>query len=242
MKKIINSNSFRNRMMPESLKAVNFTLIELLVVIAIIAILAAILLPALNSARERGRTAACINNLKQLGMSIAQYSDNNDDWNVPAINKVRSGVALTYYEQTFPYGSSYEIMICPSHPLPATGFKTDRGSIPTPTYKYETFMSYTMNYAVTGNFNYSTSNAPWNMRKVNECDRPSGVINVFDGYDGANVPGVTNTFIKKSANESVLYYVRRHNTMCNNLFLDGHVASQKDPEDDQLKLRSTDSI
>lgn len=57
-----------------------FTLIELLVVIAIIAILAAILLPALNSARERGRSADCISSYKQLFTVLNSYSDDNDDW------------------------------------------------------------------------------------------------------------------------------------------------------------------
>ncbi|MBE6378891.1 MAG: prepilin-type N-terminal cleavage/methylation domain-containing protein [Lentisphaerae bacterium] len=55
-----------------------FTLIELLVVIAIIAILAAILLPALNSARERGRSAYCTSNLKTLGTAFWMYHDDTD--------------------------------------------------------------------------------------------------------------------------------------------------------------------
>ena len=56
-----------------------FSLIELLIVIAIIAVLSAMLLPALNSAREKAKAITCISNMKQSSLCIAQYSNDNND-------------------------------------------------------------------------------------------------------------------------------------------------------------------
>ena len=61
-------------------KSFGFTLIELLVVIAIIAILASLLLPALASAKEKGKQAHCMNSLKQLSLAMTMYEDDNDGY------------------------------------------------------------------------------------------------------------------------------------------------------------------
>jgi prepilin-type N-terminal cleavage/methylation domain-containing protein/prepilin-type processing-associated H-X9-DG protein len=71
-----------------------FTLIELLVVIAIIAVLIALLLPAVQAAREAARRAQCVNNLKQMGLAIANYESSNNVYPMGGVIGVQTGVAF----------------------------------------------------------------------------------------------------------------------------------------------------
>jgi prepilin-type N-terminal cleavage/methylation domain-containing protein len=93
----------------KSLRA--FTLVELLVVIAIIATLAALLLPALGSAKERGRRVACLSNLRQLGLAIHIYAAENNG--------------------SIPYGPKAPLFTNPSDFYPSTGAATSLISLQT---------------------------------------------------------------------------------------------------------------
>ncbi len=98
------------------MKSSAFTLIELLVSIAIIAILASIASPAIGSMIERGRSAKCSGNLRQIGIAVQQYV-NDHDYRFPLIETVPPSLGnegLPALEILEPYGINQNTLTCPS--------------------------------------------------------------------------------------------------------------------------------
>jgi prepilin-type N-terminal cleavage/methylation domain-containing protein/prepilin-type processing-associated H-X9-DG protein len=99
-----------------------FTLIELLVVIAIIAILAALLLPALSSAKQKAWTTSCNSNLHQIGLGMRMFADDNNEFYPQSGTYIQWGTTdpdgsglRSWMEQIFPYTGSTNVYRCPGN-------------------------------------------------------------------------------------------------------------------------------
>ncbi len=140
-----------------------FTLLELLVVIGIIALLASMLLPALATAKEAGKRIYCLNNMRQLGLALIMYTDENDGHLPPRAHPHRWPSRLLALLQVAPADDGnglppgqtqvpeYKILICPTDPHPTTNYDYP-GTVKWPvdgakrSYIYNSFNDWYRNY------------------------------------------------------------------------------------------------
>lgn len=186
-----------------------FTLIELLVVIAIIAILASMLLPALNKAREKAKTIKCAANLKQHGTAFNMYADDFDGY-LPTLQQASTPYLPRWFDVMLPYVSE-GVFICPTHVDAKFGpgdFGRDN-------------LSYGANMNVITNVGEHT--------RAIKAKKPSATIILADS-NGDRTKSVPFTYRERIKPEPTLpsnnwrYGVDpRHGGGANALYVDGHV-------------------
>ncbi len=207
------------------MKKVNFTLIELLVVIAIIAILASILLPALNRARERGKTISCVSHLKQIGLASSMYSTSYNDYIVP-----------TYFKGTGTATQNWVGLLGVSYmPCSWDDFKTQLAAdskfaavlqCPSePEAERSAGIGYQMNcYSTYNEDRYirlkQTACRP---RKINMIKDPSHSVLFCDGTNKGVFGDHYMAEMWSTSGPSAYFYYHRHNLHINATLADGHV-------------------